>query len=32
MPLVAGLIRRVYPAIRYGKTNLQEYLEFPVSM
>lgn len=27
MALVAGLIRTVYPASRYGKTNLQEYLE-----
>ena len=27
MALVAGFIRTVYPASRYGKTNLQEYLE-----
>ena len=27
MALVAGFIRRVYPESRYGKTNLQEYLE-----
>jgi hypothetical protein len=27
MALVAGLIRTVYPGSRYGKTNLQEYLE-----
>ncbi|HSN04240.1 MAG TPA: hypothetical protein VLS44_04610 [Nitrospira sp.] len=27
MGLVAGFIRRVYPGSRYGKTNLQEYLE-----
>ena len=27
MALVAGFIRRVYPGSRYGKTNLQEYLE-----
>lgn len=27
MALVAGFIRRVYPQSRYGKTNLQEYLE-----
>ena len=26
MALVAGFIRTVYPASRYGKTNLQEYL------
>ena len=32
MALVAGLIRKVYPASRYGKTNLQEYLESPMSM
>ncbi|MCS6289892.1 MAG: hypothetical protein H8K10_13085 [Nitrospira sp.] len=32
MALVAGLIRKVYPASRYGKTNLQEYLDFPMSM
>jgi hypothetical protein len=27
MALVAGFIRNVYPGSRYGKTNLQEYLE-----
>jgi len=27
MALVAGFIRKVYPASRYGKTNLHEYLE-----
>jgi hypothetical protein len=27
MALVAGFIRRMYPSSRYGKTNLQEYLE-----
>jgi len=27
MALVAGFIRTVYPDSRYGKTNLQEYLE-----
>ena len=27
MALVAGFIRKVYPNSRYGKTNLQEYLE-----
>jgi len=27
--LVAGFIRKVYPGSRYGKTNLQEYLEAP---
>lgn len=27
MALVAGFIRTVYPQSRYGKTNLQEYLE-----
>lgn len=27
MALVAGFIRKVYPASRYGKTNLQEFLE-----
>ena len=27
MALVAAFIRRVYPGSRYGKTNLQEYLE-----
>ena len=32
MALVAGLIRKVYSASRYGKTNLQEYLESPMSM
>jgi hypothetical protein len=32
MALVAGLIRRVYPASHYGKTNLQEYLDFNGSM
>lgn len=31
MALVAGFIRKVYPASRYGKTNLQEYLEATVS-
>jgi hypothetical protein len=31
MALVAGFIRRVYPGSRYGKTNLQEYLEGTVS-
>lgn len=28
--LVAGFIRKVYPGSRYGKTNLQEYLETTV--
>ena len=27
MALVAAFIRKVYPESRYGKTNLQEYLE-----
>ncbi|HSL02151.1 MAG TPA: hypothetical protein VK901_01255 [Nitrospiraceae bacterium] len=27
LALVAGFIRKVYPDSRYGKTNLQEYLE-----
>ena len=27
MAMVAGFIRNVYPDSRYGKTNLQEYLE-----
>lgn len=27
MAMVAGFIREVYPDSRYGKTNLQEYLE-----
>ncbi len=27
MAMVAGFIRDVYPDSRYGKTNLQEYLE-----
>jgi hypothetical protein len=27
MAMVAGFIRKVYPGSRYGKTNLQEYLE-----
>lgn len=27
MALVAGFIRKVYPASRYGKTNLQEFIE-----
>ena len=27
MALVAGFVRKVYPGSRYGKTNLQEYLE-----
>ncbi len=27
MALVAGFIRNVYPGSRYGKTNLQDYLE-----
>lgn len=27
MALAAGFIRKVYPGSRYGKTNLQEYLE-----
>ena len=27
MAMVAGFIRSVYPDSRYGKTNLQEYLE-----
>ena len=27
MALVAGFIRTVYPGSRYGKTNLQDYLE-----
>ena len=31
MALVAGFIRRVYPGSRYGKTNLQEYLEATTS-
>ena len=31
MALVAGFIRKVYPGSRYGKTNLQEYLEAPTS-
>ena len=31
MALVAGFIRKVYPDSRYGKTNLQEYLETPTS-
>jgi hypothetical protein len=31
MGLVAGFIRKVYPGSRYGKTNLQEYLETTVS-
>ena len=31
MAMVAGLIRNVYPGSRYGKTNLQEYLEAPTS-
>ncbi|NJN70665.1 MAG: hypothetical protein HC801_10585 [Nitrospira sp.] len=31
MALVAGFIRKVYPGSRYGKTNLQEYLEATVS-
>lgn len=30
MALVAGFIRKVYPGSRYGKTNLQEYLEASV--
>lgn len=29
MALVAEFIRKVYPGSRYGKTNLQEYLEPP---
>jgi len=29
MALAAGFIRKVYPGSRYGKTNLQEYLEAP---
>lgn len=32
MALVAGFIRTVYPASRYGKTNLQEYLDSTGSM
>ncbi|MDR4478859.1 MAG: hypothetical protein R3B37_03810 [Nitrospira sp.] len=32
MALAAGFIRTIYPASRYGKTNLQEYLDFPRSM
>ena len=31
MAMVAGFIRNVYPGSRYGKTNLQEYLEAPTS-
>lgn len=31
MALVAGFIRKVYPGSRYGKTNLQEYIETTVS-
>ena len=31
MALVAGFIRTVYPGSRYGKTNLQEYLEATTS-
>ena len=31
MAMVAGFIRKVYPGSRYGKTNLQEYLEAPTS-
>ena len=31
MALVAGFIRKVYPGSRYGKTNLQQYLEATVS-
>jgi hypothetical protein len=31
MALVAGFIRKVYPRSRYGKTNLQEYLETTVT-
>jgi hypothetical protein len=31
MALVAGFIRKVYPGSRYGKTNLQEYLEATAS-
>jgi hypothetical protein len=31
MALVAAFIRKVYPGSRYGKTNLQEYLEATVS-
>ena len=31
MALVAGFIRKVYPGSRYGKTNLQEYLEAPTN-
>jgi hypothetical protein len=31
MAMVAGFIRKVYPGSRYGKTNLQEYLEAPAS-
>jgi len=30
MALIAGFIRKVYPGNRYGKTNLQEYLEATV--
>ncbi|MCE3225116.1 MAG: uncharacterized protein K0S58_3296 [Nitrospira sp.] len=32
MALVAGFIRTIYPTSRYGKTNLQEYLEVTGSM
>lgn len=32
MGLVAGFIRSIYPASRYGKTNLQEYLDSKGSM
>ncbi len=31
MALVARFIRKVYPGSRYGKTNLQEFLETTVS-
>jgi hypothetical protein len=31
MALVAAFIRMVYPASRYGKTNLQEYLAPPTT-
>ena len=31
MAFVAGFIRKVYPGSRYGKTNLQEYLDATVS-
>lgn len=31
LALVAGFIRKVYPGSRYGKTNLQEYIETTVS-